>query len=148
MFGTREEGDPVYSGLTHRELQEILQQAGYRAIVEQGSQTPFIKSAVSGINFSIFLYGVQSDTGKASSLRFFAGWRVGTNREGSLRKTNDWNARRRYAKAYVDEDDDICLDMDLVTSKGVTRAQVADVIEVWSLVLGEFVNFMRSQASA
>ncbi len=147
MFGKKEEGDPVYSGLTHTEVQQILQQAGYRAVVEQGSQAPFIKSAVSGINFSIFFYGLQADTGKASSLRFFAGWRVGTDREGSLQKTNDWNARRRYAKAYVDEENDICLDMDLVTSKGVSRAQVADVIEVWSLVLGEFVNFMRSQAS-
>ena len=87
----------------------------------------------------ILFYGCEA--GRASSLQFAAAFAD----KVPLTKVNEWNHRKRFGKAFLDSDNDMCFQMDMDMDGGVTQANLEEYLKRWRSVLVSFVAFM-SQA--
>lgn len=141
MFGKREPSKQVPPGLTPEECQSILQEAGYKAKLEQGQTSKFVKSAINGVNFSVHFYWVDSATNRARSIQFIAYFKTSMPKEKAIQVANKWNGTKRYAKVSVDQDNDFQIDVDFDLAEGVVAEQVGHMVEHWGALLAQFIQF-------
>lgn len=58
----------------------------------------------------------------------------------TLRDINDWNAKKLFSRAYLDDDGDPVLEMDVDLAGGVTVARLRDAIRTYSQLQTEFLR--------
>ena len=118
-------------------LVKALQGAGYSAKLEKDSTgDPLIKSAVNGHPFRVIFYGCKSNK-DCATITFAAGF----DKKGatSLDSINDWNRKNRFGRAYLDDEGDPILGMDIdLDDGGVSTALFTDNLEFWTAVNGAF----------
>ncbi len=121
-------------------LVAIIQNLGFQAKLEKDNAgDPVIRSSSSGADFSIFFYDCTKNK-RCKSLHFTAGYDLpdGT----SLDAIQQWNAEKRFASAYLDEEGDPFLQMDINTEGGITQANFEDSIDLWQSLKGEFEKYI------
>jgi hypothetical protein len=64
---------------------------------------------------------------KGKNLQFYASFKKKT----TLGRINDWNAGKRYTRAYLDKDGDPVLEADLDLEGGVSYGAVAEFFKTW-----------------
>ena len=64
---------------------------------------------------------------KGKNLQFYASFK----RKTTLGRVNDWNAGKRYTRAYLDKDGDPVLEADLDLEGGVSYGAVAEFFKTW-----------------
>src|SRR5690606_13260757 len=103
------EGDRIDS-IDVEQLAGLLADAGYRATAgRDGEGDPMLSSSAAGANFNIYMYGCESE--RCKSLQFIAGFDLADGI--TLQRINEWNRDKRYGSAYLDDEDDLWLQMDL-----------------------------------
>lgn len=114
-----------------------LQDFGYKAALEKdGNGDPKIRSGAAGSNFTIYFYGCTNGA-DCRSIQISAGFDLtdGTTAE----VMNEWNARKRYGKAYVDQDGDPWIEMDLnLDYGGITPETFRDDLDLWERLVADF----------
>ena len=73
---------------------------------------------------------------------------IGFQQKISAERVNEWNQGHRFARAYRDKDGDAVLEADLDFTGGVTEANVKAWVKLYRDVLGEYVQFIRSEPVA
>ena len=59
-------------------------------------------------------------------------------------KINQWNKKKRYAKAYVDDDGDPFLEMDInLDEDGVGGENFQDSLDLWRRMVEDFEEFIE-----
>ncbi len=118
-------------------LVKALQAAGYSAKLEKdGTGDPMIKSAVNGHPFRIVFYGCKANR-DCATITFAAGF--DKKKETSLDSINDWNRENRFGRAYLDDEGDPILGMDVdLDDGGISPALFTDNLEFWTAVNGAF----------
>jgi hypothetical protein len=130
LFKTVDATDPA-------RLAEILRDEGYRAKVERDDVgDPKISSSSQGVDWTIFFYDCDGD--RCKSIQFAIAF--DTEDGVPLELVNRWNRDNRFAKAYLDDENDPFLEYDVNLVGGVTRNNFADTLGLWEGLLG---NFMR-----
>jgi hypothetical protein len=122
-----------------QQIAKLMQAQGLQAqITTTDSGGTEIKSSASGANFYVSLLNCDEGTGKnCKTVQFYVGW--STTEKRSLAKINEWNRSKRFAKAYLDDDKDPWLDMDVnLDFGGVTEKNLNDCIELWVSLMGQF----------
>lgn len=117
-------------------LAAVIQSLGFQAKLEKDNVgDPVIRSSSSGVDFSIYFYDCESNK-RCKSLHFTAGYDVpdGT----SLEAMQEWNAEKRFASAYLDEEGDPFLQMDINTDGGITQENFESWVDLWQSLKGEF----------
>jgi hypothetical protein len=128
--------------ISGEELAGLLRKAGYRATVGRDSGgDPMVTSSAAGAQFSIMMYDCQED--RCKSLQFGAGFDLADG--GSLANVNAWNRDKRYAKAWLDDEVDPWLELDLDLEGGGSLELVGDYIELWDAALGQFQTHVHQQ---
>lgn len=84
----------------------------------------------------------ETSGGPTTSLGLSVGNRL--SRAADVRKINDWNAKTRYVKAYVDSEGDAMLTSDMLLSPGVTRLTIQEWIKMFARFSHEFTDFLKS----
>jgi hypothetical protein len=124
-------------GVTSAEVAAILQRAGYKAeITKDQYGDPLVRSASSGVNFSVYFYTCQK-TPRCTSIQFYAGFQkpgISDNRVA------EWNRTTRFGKAYLDKDGDPRLEMDMDVQHGATTEAIANDLDRWVAVLAAFTK--------
>ncbi|MFQ5439551.1 MAG: YbjN domain-containing protein [Paracoccaceae bacterium] len=119
------------------DIAEALRDLGYRAQLKKDSVgDPMISSKAAGLNFSVFYYGCD-DGDQCQSVQLS----VMFDKEGvdSLPDLNDWNKRKRYAKAHFNDDGNIVLRYDInMSGEGISRASFNEVFDLWERLLNDF----------
>ena len=64
---------------------------------------------------------------KGKNLQFYASFK----KKATLGRVNDWNAGKRYTRAYIDKDGDPVLEADLDLEGGVSYGAVAEFFKTW-----------------
>jgi hypothetical protein len=64
---------------------------------------------------------------KGKNLQFYASFKKKT----TLGRINDWNASKRYTRAYLDKDGDPVLEADLDLEGGVSYGAIAEFVKTW-----------------
>ncbi|REJ90769.1 MAG: YbjN domain-containing protein [Planctomycetota bacterium] len=117
----------ILTSLSGEEMKKILVGEGYRGISidEDGD-------IVGRIDEIPFLILVASDQ-KALLFKYSC---EGNNAD--VMKVNEWNKNRRFSRAYVDDDGDYNIELDLVLSGGITVDRVKDFFETSKLSMLTF----------
>lgn len=118
-------------------ITQILQSFGYRA--ELGTDDggdPKISSFSSGAKFSIFFYGC-TDGKSCDAISFSAFFDLDPGSNVAL--MNDWNVKKRYTKAYLDDEQDPVIDMDIyLGSGGISIDNFRYWVDTWERAVGDF----------
>ncbi|HEX8468049.1 MAG TPA: YbjN domain-containing protein [Allosphingosinicella sp.] len=118
-------------------LVKALQAAGYSAKLEKdGTGDPMIASAANGHPFRVIFYGCKANK-DCATITFAAGY--DKKSETSLASINEWNRKNRFGRAYLDDEGDPLLSMDIdLDDGGVSPALFTDNLEFWTAVSGAF----------
>ncbi len=105
-----------------------------------GQGDPKVSSRVSDTKFSVYFYGCQ-DNDNCSSILIKAGYDL--NNGISALKINEWNREKRFAKAYIDDEGDPFLEMDVnLDFEGVGNKNFEDTLDWWRLLVEDFEEFI------
>jgi hypothetical protein len=124
---------------------KALLDEGYRAKLDKDKTgEPMISSQASGYDFDIYFYGCEKAI-NCSSLQFQTTFSAEFDNTPAY--SNAWNAKKRFIQASV-EDQKLSLAYDLTTIGGLNAENFADVVDWWSMMLGEFSVFVKEQDDA
>jgi hypothetical protein len=114
----------------------LLQQAGYRAnLTVDNVGDPLIESSAAGVDFSIYFYGCDNAV-NCQSLQFSSGYDL--ERGTSFQAMNDWNSTQRFGYAYLDNESDPFVNMDVNMAYGISTDSFFDTLAIWEQVLADF----------
>lgn len=98
---------------------------------------PKIEARLAGRSYSILFYQCSADKTRCDSFQFF--W--GMEKAGiAPEQINEWNRSKRFGKAYLDEEGDPILEMDVNVAHGVGYRNIEDTFDWWRVVLNEFYD--------
>ena len=119
---------------------EALQASGYTATLgTDGVGDPMVTSAVGGTTFQIYFYNC-TDNRECATVQFHSGYDLAGQ---DVERMNEWNRTKRFARAYLDREDDPILEMDVdLDDGGVSRPLFIDNLQFWTSVLADFERFI------
>jgi hypothetical protein len=125
--------------VTGADTDEILNAArGYGAasLTTQSNGDPQITGKIEGITYQIYFRNCTDGT-DCEDLNFYLGF---LDIKPSLEEINDWNFNKRFSRAYLDGDQDACVEMDLDLVKGVSPEYLDSQFGLWAMVVGQFAE--------
>lgn len=122
-------------------VMKAMQSFGLVATMGKDSQgDPKISSRISDTKYSVYFYGCE-DNDNCSSILIKAGYDL--NDGISASKINEWNREKRFAKAYIDDDGDPFLEMDVnLDYDGVGEKNFEDTLDWWRISVEDFEEFI------
>ncbi|GIL02629.1 MAG: hypothetical protein BroJett030_25280 [Alphaproteobacteria bacterium] len=118
---------------------KAMQEIGYRAeLKKDGEGDPMIASAAGGYKFVVFFYGCEEGA-TCDTFQFHSSF----NADGEVtdEAINDWNSKRRFAKAYFDDEKDVVLVMDIVMIEaGLSDTVFREAMSIWEDRLTTFAK--------
>jgi Putative bacterial sensory transduction regulator len=116
-----------------------MQDAGYKAkLTKDDGGDPMITSSSAGYDFDIFFYGCVENK-QCASLQFKISFVKDPANTPAL--ANKWNNKRRFSQAYVNDKGLFVTSYDVTTIGGLTKANFTDLIDWWSVILGNLKTF-------
>lgn len=114
-----------------------VQAMGYQAeLTKDDDGDPLIRSALDGSKFAIIFYGCTKNRA-CQTIQFYAGFKSDEN--VSVETMNEWNKTKRFSRAYIDNDKDPVIEMDVdLDDGGMSRALFEDNFEFWSALMPQF----------
>jgi hypothetical protein len=142
-FATPSPGQTLVSAENPGRLAEIIQRLGFQAKVDRDDiGDPVIYSSSSGFDFTIYFYDCK-DNERCKSLHFTAGYDLA---EGTtLEAVQQWNADKRFASSYLDDEADPFLQMDVNTEGGITEKNFEAWLDLWQSLKGEFETYIGAR---
>lgn len=137
-------GQDLVSAEDPARLAAVIQDLGFQARVDKDSSgDPLIRSSAGGGDYQIEFYGCTQNR-RCKTLRFYSGYDLtdGT----TLEVVNQWNLDKRFASAYMDDEDDPFLQMDINMEGGISRESFETSVALWQSLKGQFethVGFRR-----
>ena len=118
-------------------MTQVLQSFGYRAeLGKDDGGDPKISSASGGATFSIFFYGCTNGK-NCDAISFSAAFDL--NPGSNVALMNDWNQKKRYTKAYLDDEQDPVIDMDVfLGASGISIDSFRFWVDTWERAIGDF----------
>lgn len=99
---------------------------------------PQVTGRIEGNAYTIFFYGCTEGR-DCTNLQFSSGW---ISDRVDIAMINAWNRGNRFARAYLDDEDDPIIEMDVNMEFGVSRRNFDDTFGVWSAVLSSFARYI------
>ena len=122
-------------------IEAVLKARGLPSELKQGEGNPYIRSAYDNMPFLIALMNCDDAKTNCATVQFYFGF---NDRKGfSLDKLNEWNATKRFVRAYRDSENDPVLVMDVDTDKGgVPEAVFNENLSVWLDQMQQYRRFV------
>ncbi|MER5170962.1 YbjN domain-containing protein [Thioclava sp. GXIMD2076] len=101
---------------------------------------PMLVSQLNGTHFSVYFYGCKSGA-QCQNIQFSTGYDL--DRPLDARRINDWNRDNRFGRAYLDDDGDPFIEMDInMAGNGVTQQNFSTSLGLWQTVTRDFEHFI------
>ena len=134
------EAQTIVSAENPDALIAIIQELGFQAKLEKDDVgDPVILSSSGGVDFRIYFYECKNNK-RCKSLHFSVGYDLADG--SSLDAVQLWNADKRFASAYLDDEADPFLQMDINTEGGISQKNFENSFELWQSLKGEFEQFI------
>lgn len=119
----------------------IIESRGWPAkLVRNGTDNPYIESKSNGRKF-VILFMNCSDGRNCKTLQYYLGFSDASN--ASLNRMNQWNKEKRFARAYLDNDGDPVLEMDVdLDFNGIPRENLGETFNTWASLMDSFRDFV------
>ena len=125
-------------------MARVFASHGYDLRKSDGPERMFEGKTDSGVKYVVTFYG-GNDGAENLSIQFFAYWDGSKNI--TLAELNQWNAAKRWVRAYVDDENDLCIAMDVTMLHGVTEDNLADWAGVFEMMAEDFASWYDEAAS-
>ncbi|MCI4664150.1 MAG: YbjN domain-containing protein [Neomegalonema sp.] len=145
MSGKRKESEQLLDARDPKKIVAIAKRYGEATLAADPLGDPLIKGSVKiderpkPVPYEIYFYGCKS--GKdCKNLQFRSRWDFkGVTDKDSTR----WNREKRFGKAFIDEDGNFTLEMNVNLDLGVTRGNMIDTFDWWRAVVKDFTVFFK-----
>lgn len=127
----------VLTEVSPKKMTKILTSMGLEVGEAKGAkdgEQPPLKFDLGGYQVLLFLANKNTDA------QLFIGF---GEQQVSTEKTNEWNSRHRFARAYRDKDGDAVLESDIDFTGGVTEVNIKAWVKIFRNILGEYAKFVR-----
>lgn len=121
-------------------LLAALQRAGFTGEVKTEGRESYVLGRHGTTPFQAFLAGCQPSGGGCPFIELYAGF-SGTQRI-PLERINGWNARTPFTRAFLDEDRDPSLVMNINLQGGVSPESLKAQLEMWGEALDTYSLFL------
>jgi hypothetical protein len=122
-------------------IEAVLKARGLPSELKQGEGNPYIRSAYDDMPFLVALMNCDDARTNCATLQFYFGFN--DRKDFSLEKLNEWNAKKRFVRAYRDDENDPVLVMDVDTDKGgIPQAVFNENLSVWLDQMQQYRRFV------
>lgn len=115
------------------QLQKMLESMGYE--VEQPKED-MLQFAIEGHTALI--------VNKKTNIQFYSYFKK-QKKKMDLKKVNEWNATKRFSRAYLDQDGDAVIEWDVDLEGGTTAGALKESIRTYRVGVMTFVRFLNGQ---
>lgn len=132
------------TAITGNDTAEVLNAArGYGAatLTTQANGDPQIEGKINGITYQIYFRNC-TEGANCEDLNFYLGF---SDIKPTLEKINEWNFSKRFSRAYLDQVQDACVEMDLDLAKGVSAEYLDSQFSLWNQVIAQYSEFVGYQ---
>lgn len=128
------------AGLTVEEISAFMKSAGYDPKIEKsGDGSSYVTAKKDGVAFDIDTY--DCDKARCRAIQFVASFDL--KDPLPLAKVNEWNLKKRYVRAYVDESGDPVFAYDANVSPGGSYEALQDDLDVFVQFLPEILEHIE-----
>lgn len=115
---------------------QLLEAQGFKASLQaEPDADPVIYSEVGGTPFAVFFFDCAAHK-RCKTVQFYAGFRHGGV---SFERINAWNARNRFGRAYIDDEGDPRMEMDVnLDPGGVNPGLFRETLDTWTGLVAAF----------
>jgi hypothetical protein len=132
----------VILGVNPEEMQKILQDIGYRAeILKNDEGKRRIRTRIGSWNVTLNFYSCDDNETSCKSVGLRTFFTNDTKKGAAF--ANDWNRTKRFSKAYIDNDNDVNIEFDMLFRNGVTKENIRAYLDVYEDQLKEFVEAIK-----
>jgi len=126
-------------GFSLQEIQQVLIDAGYRAVLEEDKSGPYIRSGASGLNIFLSTYDCLEDNTECRTIRIESGT-FKVDPPLAFEALNEWtrDVVTGWAVPIVATDGSYYLLMKVSTTGGVTRDWLMQNFEIFADSLGKY----------
>ena len=142
-FAAHAQSQTVIDGNATDEILNIARGYGSAALETQSTGNPKISGRIEGVAYQVFFLNC-TDNVNCEDLNFYAGF---LDNKQTLEAINAWNRDKRFGRAYLDGDLDAVIEFDVNLQDGVTRDNVDANFAVWSLILGQYKEYIGFKGS-
>lgn len=130
----------LVSAANPESVASALRAQGYQAELTKDSDgDPMIRSGTGGTKFIILFFGCTANS-NCATIQFYAGY---SDVQVTHQRVNEWNKTRRFGRAYIDNEGDPVVEMDLdLDDGGMSRALFEDNVEFWTSVVDGYRRFL------
>jgi hypothetical protein len=108
-------------------------------VTKDNDGDPMLQVEGKGYKFAILFYGCTNHR-DCVTLGLYAGW---TGSTADLAKINKWNKDNRFGRAYIDDENDPVVEMDIdLDDGGMSRLLFEDHIEFWMSVMSQYSKYI------
>jgi len=134
---------PIYTAATEALIRQVLaeMEIDYEQSVDDNGD-PIWRYTQHGILTTLVSYD-PTIADSYASLLFFAGWN--TKGDFPFSTVNSWNRTSRFGRAYVDDQGDPVVELDLLLAGGVTVQTIKEYIYVFTETVMSFGATIQSQ---
>ncbi len=141
----------IYNDLSGSEIVALLDAHGYSAtLTTDPGGDPLIMGAADGLKFRVQTYDCNSQAPRrCRSLQFVASFALEHKATSDdFMAMNDYNQKKVYGRAFIDENGDAAIDFVVNLSGGVMAANLMDDVGTWkTYVLDTFVQHLGWKVS-
>lgn len=120
-----------------------LRKLGYRAeLTKHESGDPQIKSAAAGYDYRINFNDCTANK-QCRSLGFLIVFE--DDGKNTLELANTWNRQKRFSQMAVNENGSLAFSYDVTTVGGLAKANFADVVDWWQVMLGQVRTYFSER---
>jgi len=127
-------------GVTALEVAGVMQARNLPTeITTDKDGDPLIRSSSKNLKFGVYFYGCRGKP-RCDSIQFSAGFSVKNVAPASI---GQWNRTKRFGRAYLDDDFEPWVEMDMDLEHGATTEALGNNFDRWTGVIGEFNKFIN-----
>lgn len=126
-------------GLVFANIPDLLvlaAEVGSARIDRDDDGQEYVAGSIDGINYALDVYNCDPE---CADLTFTASFEMNGITDAMM---NEWNASRRFGKAYIRSDGDAVLQIAINTRYGITVETFRDDLVWWETVLTDYVEFI------
>lgn len=120
------------------EIMNIARGFGSASLSKDSQGDPLIRGKVNGLGYSIYFYDCTNGE-KCKSIQFTSGFNF---KNSNIKKMNDWNLKKRWVKARIDDEGDPVISMDIPMRHGIPRQSLESALSTWTDLMAEFATFI------
>lgn len=121
----------LINGSEPERIETIMKAFGIARLETDSEGDPKISGRADGKVYTVYFYGC-TDNQNCKSLQFWTYW----DQEVPLDRVNDWNREVRFGKVYIDDEDDLVLEMDVNLVHGIHERTLEEDADIWMRLIG------------